>query len=121
MIRVSILYPNTPGHRFDFEHYLNVHMPEAERRLGAALKGMSVERGLTGTAPDLPPAYTAMCHLLFDSVDAFMAEGRRVLIERELRAAGSEISRRLGNVVVVLYVLDLAWVVLALANSNSKA
>ncbi|HWT97502.1 MAG TPA: EthD family reductase [Terriglobales bacterium] len=73
MIRVSILYPNTPGHRFDFEHYLNVHMPEAERRLGAAMKGMSVERGLTGTAPDLPPAYTAMCHLLFESVDAFMA------------------------------------------------
>jgi hypothetical protein len=32
----------------------------------------------------------------------------------------NEISRRLGNVVVVLYVLDLAWVVLALPNSNSK-
>ena len=32
----------------------------------------------------------------------------------------NEISRRLGNLVVVLYVLDLAWVVLALANSNSK-
>src|ERR1700756_1810060 len=28
----------------------------------------------------------------------------------------NQISRRLGNLVVVLYVLDLAWVVLALAN-----
>jgi uncharacterized protein (TIGR02118 family) len=36
------------------------------------LKGLSVERGLIGTAPDIPPAYIAMCHLLFDSVDAFM-------------------------------------------------
>ena len=33
----------------------------------------------------------------------------------------SAISRRLGNVVVVLYVIDLAWVVLALTNSNQKS
>jgi hypothetical protein len=30
----------------------------------------------------------------------------------------NEVSRRLGNLVIVLYVLDLAWVVLALANSK---
>lgn len=33
----------------------------------------------------------------------------------------NEISRRLGNLVVVLYVLDLAWVVLAVAHSKQKA
>jgi peptidoglycan/LPS O-acetylase OafA/YrhL len=32
----------------------------------------------------------------------------------------NELARRLGNVVVVLYVLDLAWVVLALRDSNGK-
>lgn len=73
MIRVSILYPNNPGSRFDFDYYLKTHMPESERLLGSALKGMSVERGLSGTAPGMPPAHIAMCHLLFESVDAFMA------------------------------------------------
>lgn len=73
MIRVSILYPKTPTSHFDFDYYLKTHMPMAEKLLGAALRGMSVERGLTSTAPDSPPAYAAFCHLSFDSVDAFMA------------------------------------------------
>jgi uncharacterized protein (TIGR02118 family) len=73
MIRVSILYPNTVGSHFDFEYYLKTHMPMSRKLLGAALKGISVERGLMGTAPDAPPAYIAMCHLLFDSIEAFLA------------------------------------------------
>lgn len=72
MIRVSILYPDTPGSRFDFDYYLKTHMPMSQRLLGPAVKGISVERGLMGTAPDAPPAYAAMCHLLFDSIEAFM-------------------------------------------------
>jgi hypothetical protein len=32
----------------------------------------------------------------------------------------NELARRLSDLVVVLYVLDLAWVVLALANSGQK-
>ena len=73
MIRVSILYPQTPTSRFDFDYYLKTHMPEAARLLGVALKGVTVERGLMGTEPGSPPAHAAMCHLLFDSVEAFLA------------------------------------------------
>ena len=73
MIRVSILYPKTPTSHFDFDYYLKTHMPMAQKLLGAALKGLSVERGLAGAAPNSPPAYAAMCHLLFDSVDEFKA------------------------------------------------
>ena len=73
MIKVSILYPNQPGSRFNFDYYLDQHMPMTIAKLGEALKGVSVEHGLSGGLPGAPPAYVAMCHLLFDSVDAFQS------------------------------------------------
>jgi uncharacterized protein (TIGR02118 family) len=73
MIRVSILYPNNPDSRFDFDYYLQTHMPMARKLLGTALKGLSVERGLMGTTPGSSPAYSAMCFMLFDTIDAFLA------------------------------------------------
>jgi uncharacterized protein (TIGR02118 family) len=72
MIRVSILYPNTEGSRFDFDYYLNTHMPMTEKLLAPNMRGMVVEQGVAGTTPGSKPAYSAMCHLLFDSVDAFL-------------------------------------------------
>lgn len=75
MVRISILYPNTEGSRFDMDYYLRTHMPRSIELLSAApgFKGVSVEQGLSGGAPDSPPAYVAMCHFLFESVDAFLA------------------------------------------------
>lgn len=43
------------------------------KKLGAACKGISVEQGLGGSAPGTPPAFVAMGHLLFESVEAFPA------------------------------------------------
>ena len=75
MVRISILYPNTKGSRFDMDYYLRTHMPRSIELLRAApgFKGVSVEQGLSGAAPDTPPAYVAMCHFLFESADAFVA------------------------------------------------
>lgn len=70
MIRVSVLYPHRPGGRFDMDYYLKTHMPMVRQWLGAALKGVTVEQGISGMAPNSPPAYVTMCHLLFDSIDA---------------------------------------------------
>jgi uncharacterized protein (TIGR02118 family) len=42
-------------------------------KLGAAVKGAAVEHGLSGGAPGSRPAYVAMGHLYFDSVEAFQA------------------------------------------------
>ena len=36
-------------------------------------KGVSVERGLSGAEPGTDPAYVAMCHFLFESLEDFMA------------------------------------------------
>ncbi|HEY7446598.1 MAG TPA: EthD family reductase [Vicinamibacterales bacterium] len=71
MIKVSVLYPNTKGCTFDMPYYLDNHMPMVRQKLGAALKGMSVEQGVGGGEAGSPPTYVAMGHLLFDSVDAF--------------------------------------------------
>jgi uncharacterized protein (TIGR02118 family) len=72
MIRVNILYPNHEGSRFDPEYYFNTHMPMSIQKLGTALRGVSVEHGLSGTEPGSPPVYIAMCHLRFDSIEAFL-------------------------------------------------
>jgi uncharacterized protein (TIGR02118 family) len=71
MIKVSVLYPNDAASRFDMAYYLDKHMPMVRQKLGTALRGSSVEQGLGGMEPGSPPAYLAMGHLLFDSVEAF--------------------------------------------------
>jgi uncharacterized protein (TIGR02118 family) len=75
MVRISILYPNSPNVRFDFDYYIAKHMPRSIELLGAhpGFKGVSVERGQASTAPNQPPAYIAMCHFLFESTEAFLA------------------------------------------------
>ena len=73
MIKVSVLYPNDEGCRFDIDYYCNRHMAIVREKLGAALTGVAVERGLAGADPTSRPTYVAMGHLYFDSVDAFQA------------------------------------------------
>jgi uncharacterized protein (TIGR02118 family) len=41
-----------------------------QQLLGSALKGASVDQGLSGEEPGSPAPYPAMGHLLFDSVQA---------------------------------------------------
>lgn len=73
MIKVSVLYPNHEGSRFDMTYYCYTHIPLVRRLLGPALKGVSVEQGVGGQAPGSPAPYLAMGHLLFESVGAFQA------------------------------------------------
>ncbi|CAG0936908.1 hypothetical protein TFLX_05805 [Thermoflexales bacterium] len=70
-----MLYPNRPGSTFEMNYYLNTHMPMSIERLSAqqGYRGISVERGLAGDAPGTAPAYVAMCHYLFDSMEEFLA------------------------------------------------
>ena len=71
MIKVSVLYPNTAGCKFDMNYYLNQHMPMVQRMLGPACRRMAVEEGIAGGAPGARATYVAMGHLYFDSTDAF--------------------------------------------------
>jgi uncharacterized protein (TIGR02118 family) len=73
MIKVSVLYPNNAGSKFNMDYYCQSHVPMVQQRLGAACKGVAVEQGLAGIEPGSPAAFVAMGHLYFDSVDSFQA------------------------------------------------
>ncbi len=71
MIKVSILYPYRENGRFDFDYYCGKHMPLAAKHFGAALKGWSVDKGISGGEPNSAASFVAAGHFLFDSVEAF--------------------------------------------------
>ena len=71
MIKVSVFYPNNEGSKFDMHYYCNSHIPMVRQKLGAACKGAAVEQGMAGATPGSRPAFIAMGHVYFDSVEAF--------------------------------------------------
>ncbi len=73
MINVSVLYPNSDGCKFDMDYYCSRHIPMVREKLGAACKGVAVVQGMGGPEPGSPPAFIAMGHLQFESLEAFQA------------------------------------------------
>jgi uncharacterized protein (TIGR02118 family) len=53
------------------KYYIDKHIPMVQQKLGAACKRTDVDQGLAGVVSGSRPAYMAMCHLYFDSVEAF--------------------------------------------------
>lgn len=73
MIKVSVMYPNSPDARFDHAYYRDQHMPMVQSRMGDHCRSYTVDKGLGGGAPNVAPPYVAMCHIFCDSVEAFQA------------------------------------------------
>ena len=73
MIKVSVMYPNNPGARFDHGYYRDQHMPLVQKLMGSACRFYTVDKGLAGGGPGDPPTYIGMCHIYCDSVEAFQA------------------------------------------------
>ena len=71
MIKVSVMYPNTPGARFDHEYYKEKHLPLLKARMGDACKSYTIDKGLGGRAPGAPATYVGMCHIFCDSIQSF--------------------------------------------------
>lgn len=71
MIKVSVMYPNAADARFDMDYYCNTHVPMVAQRLGDALNSSAIDEGIAGGAPGEKPAFIAMGHLIFDSVERF--------------------------------------------------
>ncbi len=75
MVNVSSIYPKDEKATFDFDYYLNTHMPRSIELLGHA-KGflhVSVERGVALEEHGIASPYLAMCHYYFDSIENFLA------------------------------------------------
>ena len=77
MVKVSVLYPNQPGSKFNIDYYCEKHIPMVLEKLGSACKQMAVEYGIAGIEPGSAPAYIAMGHIYCDSTEALQAEFAR--------------------------------------------
>ena len=73
MIKVSVMYPNKPGARFDHTYYRDKHMPLVKNRMGDSCKYYTVDKGLAGGAPGAPATYVATGHIFCDTIEAFQA------------------------------------------------
>jgi uncharacterized protein (TIGR02118 family) len=73
MIKVSVMYPNTAGARFDHTYYRDKHMPLVKARLGDSCLYYTVDKGIGGGAPGSPAPYVGMCHIFSESLASFQA------------------------------------------------
>ena len=71
MIKVTFLYPKTAGGRFDFDYYLTKHLELSRSVFGPVLRGLEIDRGISGIEPGSESPYHAAAHLKFDSVEDF--------------------------------------------------
>lgn len=84
MIKVTVLYPNQTGKKFDLRYYTNTHLPMVQRLLKPmGLVRAEVEKGVSGTDPKSPPPYVAIGHLYFNTTDevheGFKTHGRQIM------------------------------------------
>lgn len=71
MVKVTVMYPNDAGAKFDMRYYVTKHLPMVRDRCAPECKGIAAESGVAGGAPGAPAPYIAVGHLTFDSVAAF--------------------------------------------------
>jgi len=71
MIKVSVMYSNKDGARFDHAYYRDKHMPLVKARMGDSCLYYTVDKGLAGGAPGAPAPFVGMCHIFSDSVESF--------------------------------------------------
>ena len=71
MIKVTILYPNGDGKKFDMDYYSSKHMPLVASLLGDSLKLFGIDKGIGGRTPGEPIPYLAIGYLYFDKLSAF--------------------------------------------------
>lgn len=84
-IRVSALYPAVAGSRFDFDYFLEKHVPLVFSLLAPhGCRHIEVDRGVPASDGE-PVAYVAVGHMEFDSVqgfnEGFLANGETILAD----------------------------------------
>jgi uncharacterized protein (TIGR02118 family) len=71
MIKVSVMYPQRAGAKFDMGYYRTRHVALLRERLEPALESLSIDEGIGGGEPDAPPPFVVIAHLHFDSLQSF--------------------------------------------------
>jgi uncharacterized protein (TIGR02118 family) len=72
MIRVSVLYPNEAGKKFDVDYYRDKHMKLVGDRLKSfGFVRAEVDKGLAGGAPGSAAPFVCIGHVYFTSLAEF--------------------------------------------------
>jgi uncharacterized protein (TIGR02118 family) len=79
-----MLFPNALGSTFNENYYFYTHLPIIHRLLDSrGLIRVEIDKGLSGSDPNVPPAFVFAVHLMFNSVEvvheAFKIVGRELL------------------------------------------
>ena len=71
MVRVTVMYEQKQGMKFDEDYFFNKHMPMVRDRLQPlGMKKVEVDRGISGGGGD-PAPYILMAHMVFNSIEEF--------------------------------------------------
>ena len=73
MIRLTIMYPDAEDAYFDMDYYTSKHIGLVKEKVGHVLKGVSVEKGLSGGAPGSPATYAVVCRLQLENPEDLAA------------------------------------------------
>lgn len=76
MYKVSVMYPNHQGCRFDLEYYRTKHMALVEKYMKPfGLLRTEVLRGISGGSDGEPAPYVCIGNLYFDTADGYQRGG----------------------------------------------
>jgi uncharacterized protein (TIGR02118 family) len=67
--RVTVVYPNNDGSKFDFDYYMKKHIPWVAGLVG---KSIEVRRGVSSAAGSAPP-FVCVATIPIDSIADFSA------------------------------------------------
>jgi len=71
MVKITVLYPDREGARFDEQYYLTTHLALVEKLLGPVLKGAGIDQGIAMSGGQAPFRFIA--HRVFESAEAAQA------------------------------------------------
>jgi uncharacterized protein (TIGR02118 family) len=70
LIRVSVMYPNKIGAKFDHAYYAQKHMKMVTKKLTPmGLVKVEIDKGIGGMPPGSQPPYLAVGYLIFNSIE----------------------------------------------------
>jgi uncharacterized protein (TIGR02118 family) len=102
MIVFTVMYPNGPGKHFDMDYYTTKHIGLVKEKVGHVLKGVSVEKGLSGGAPGSSATYAVVCRLQLENPEDLAA----------MAAYSSEFDADVPNFTDIIPIRDIREVVI---------
>lgn len=70
MIKVTVLYPNEEGKKFDHGYWTTTHLSLVQKLMGPmGLVNGEMEKGVSGVDPSAPAPFIAVGHLYFNTAD----------------------------------------------------